>query len=268
MTDALLRLAAWNLWAFAFLLFAAQMLAREVGFRLGRWRAPIEEREGVGLLSGALLGLLAFVLALTLSFANTRFAERRAGTLAEANAIGTAWLRAQAIDHPRAAEISRLLDGYTTLRADFVRTGHEPGRIEALNDRTGVAQAEIWGHLAALVRERPDPVVASLMSALNEAFDAATAERFAFGFRMPPGLVWMLAGLAVLGMAAIGYQMGLRGRGHFVLSLALIGVWTLVIVQILDIGAARVGSVRATAEAYEWTQQGLRGGTSIPPLPR
>ena len=37
----------------------------------------------------------AFVLALTLSFANTRFSERRAGTLAEANAIGTAWLRGQ-----------------------------------------------------------------------------------------------------------------------------------------------------------------------------
>jgi hypothetical protein len=40
-----------------------------------------------------MLGLLAFVLALTLSFANSRFSERIQGTLNEANAIGTAWLR-------------------------------------------------------------------------------------------------------------------------------------------------------------------------------
>jgi hypothetical protein len=46
---------------------------------------------------GGMLSLLAFVLALTLSFANTRFSERVEGTLAEANAIGTAWLRAEAI---------------------------------------------------------------------------------------------------------------------------------------------------------------------------
>jgi hypothetical protein len=268
MTDAMLQLAAWSLWAFGLVLFAAQMLAREIGFRLGRWRAPNEEREGVGLLTGALLGLLAFVLALTLSFANTRFAERRAGTLAEANAIGTAWLRAQAIDHPRAAEIARLLDGYTTLRADFIRVGLEPERLDALTLRSGEVQAEIWGHLAALVRERPDPVVASLMTSLNEAFDAATAERFAFSFRMPASLAWLLVGLAVVSMAAIGYQLGLRGRGHGVLCIVLIGVWTLVIVQILDLGAARVGAVRAGAEAYEWTQQGFRGGITIPPLPR
>jgi len=54
---------------------------------------PDTPREGVGVLVGSLLGLLAFVLALTLSFASERFNERRLGTLAETNAIGTAWLK-------------------------------------------------------------------------------------------------------------------------------------------------------------------------------
>jgi hypothetical protein len=60
-----------------------------------------------------MLSLLAFVLALTLSFANTRFSERVEGTLAEANAIGTAWLRAEAIGHVRGPEIAKLLEEYT-----------------------------------------------------------------------------------------------------------------------------------------------------------
>ena len=77
--------------------------------------------EGVGVLVAGLLGLLAFVLALTLSFASDRFSERRTGALAEVNAIGTAWLRAKAIGQPRGDEIARLLEQYTALRIDFHR---------------------------------------------------------------------------------------------------------------------------------------------------
>jgi hypothetical protein len=97
-------IANWSVFAFALLLFVAQMLAHEVGYWLGsRRRAHGGEvqAEGVGVVVGGMLSLLAFVLALTLSFANSRFSERVEGTLAESNAIGTAWLRAEAIDHVR-----------------------------------------------------------------------------------------------------------------------------------------------------------------------
>jgi hypothetical protein len=200
------QLVASSVTAFGVVLFALQMGARELGFRLGRRRAAHAEAEGAGVtvLVGALLALLAFVLALTLSFANTRFAERRAGALAEANAIGTAWLRAEALDHPRAAAIARLLEGYAQTRAEFVRLGAEPERLEALNTRTGALQGEIWGHLTALVRERSDPITAALMASLNETFDAATAERFAYAATLPGGLVWLLVLLAVMGMGGGG----------------------------------------------------------------
>src|SRR5690349_10338416 len=96
----LAAIAAWSIVAFGLLLLAIQLLAHEAGFWIGkRHRARAESQfEGVGVVVGGMLGLLGFVLALTLSFANDRFAERRTGSLAEANAIGTAWLRATAID--------------------------------------------------------------------------------------------------------------------------------------------------------------------------
>lgn len=266
--DLMEHVAAWSVPTFGLALFAAQMGARELGYRLGRRRAALAEAEGAGvtLLVGALLALLAFVLALTLSFANTRFSERRAGALAEANAIGTAWLRAEAVDHPRAAAIARLLEGYAQVRADFVRLGVEPERLEALNTRSNALQGEIWGHLTALVRERPDPLTTSLMASLNETFDAATSERFAYGARLPAGLVGLLVLLAVLGMGGVGYQLGLRGRGHIVLSGTLTAVWTIVIVLVLDLGAARIGGLRTSAEPYDWTIQGFQGGVTIPPI--
>jgi len=74
----------------------------ELGFRLGRWRASrhtANERElgGVGAITTGLVRLLAFTLGLTISFAQNRFEVRRELGVTEANAIGTAWLRARLI---------------------------------------------------------------------------------------------------------------------------------------------------------------------------
>ena len=177
----LATVAAWSLLGFGLLLFALQLGAHELGYQSGRWWAARRETpsDSVGVVVGGMLGLLAFVLALTLSFANSSFSERRAETLAEANAIGTAWLRANAIGHPRGGEIARLLEQYTHLRIDFIRAESGSPEIDDLNRRTNALQTEIWGHASAIVRERTDPVAASLMAALNDTFDMTTATRFA-----------------------------------------------------------------------------------------
>ena len=269
MLGSLIALATFSMGAFAAVLFAAQAVAREIGFYLGKRAAARADgpAEGVGVVVGGMLGLLGFVLALTLSFSNARFQDRQQGTLAEANAIGTAWLRAEAIGHPRGAEIARLLREYTQVRMDFVLADVGSPSIGEINQRTASMQNEIWGHLSALVRERPDPVSTSLMASLNDVFDQATAERFAFSIIMPPSLFWLLIGMTMLSMAALGYQFGLRGRSLRWMSLMLMGMWTVVIVVILDLGSARLGTIRIGTQAYQWTLQGFQGGISIPTPP-
>ena len=119
----LAAIANWSVFVFAVLLWVAQMLAHEAGYWFGsrrRAHGGAVQAEGVGVVVGGMLSLLAFVLALTLSFANNRFSERVEGTLVETNAIGTAWLRAEAIGHVRGPEIARLLEEYTRLRREFV----------------------------------------------------------------------------------------------------------------------------------------------------
>lgn len=175
--------------AFGVVLFLAQFIAHEVGLWMGR-RDRARDRgqpETVGIVVGGMLGLLAFVLALTLSFANTRFNERREGSLLEANAIGTAWLRAKAIGSPQAEQIAVLLEQYTKVRADFVRDGGDRISIGELNQRTNEFQSEMWGHLTSIVREQPDAISNSLMAALNDLFDASTAEHDA----AERGLPWL-----------------------------------------------------------------------------
>jgi hypothetical protein len=259
----LAEILAFSLFAFWLLFFALQWGAQAIGAWLGRRHTArgTAPAEGVGVVVGGMLGLLAFVLALTLSFATTRFEERRQGTLMEANALGTAWLRAKAINHARGEELAKLFEDYTRLRADFIKAPASRDAVRAINDKTSELQNRIWEHVTVIVREKPDPISASLMAATNEVFDRSTAERFAFSLTMPPQMVWLLMGIAVLSIGAMGYQLGMRGLSLPILSVLLIAMWTSVIVVILDLSAPRIGSLRSSAAAYYWTLDGFNPGT-------
>ena len=260
----LAEILAFSLFAFWLVFFAIQWAAQAIGAWLGRRHTArgAAPAEGVGVVVGGMLGLLAFVLALTLSFATTRFEERRQGTLMEANALGTAWLRAKAINHARGEELAKLFEEYTRLRADFIKAPASRDAVRAINDKTSELQNRIWEHVTVIVRERPDAISSSLMAATNEVFDRSTAERFAFSLTMPPQMVWLLMGIAVLSIGALGYQLGMRGLSLPILSMLLIAMWTSVIVVILDLSAPRIGSLRSSAAAYYWTLDGFNPGTA------
>lgn len=268
-TELALEIAKAGTLAFAATLFVLLALAREAGYWLGRRRAKAEnpQAEGVGVIVGSMLALLTFILALTLSNANARFQERRAGALAEANAIATAWLQARAIDHPRAAEIARLFEVYAPVRRDFVASGLDETVLEQLNARTDVLQFEMWGHLAALMREQPNPITAAFMKAVGDAFDRAAAERFALSFSTPASLFWLLIGMTLVTVGALGYQFGLRGLSVRVLSLALMGMLAMTMTGILELASPRLGNVRTATQPFEWTLQSFQNGVRIPALP-
>ena len=128
-------------------------------------------------------------------------------------------------------------------------------------------QSKIWEHVSAIVREQPNPVTTSLMASLNEVFDMTTAERFAFEIRLPPQIFWLLLGLTLIGMGVLGYQLALRIPRVRMLAATLALTWTVVIVVILDLAAARIGNLRTSAAAYEWTLNSFQGGSADARLP-
>ena len=111
-----------------FVLFAIVTVAcYEVGFRVGRWwqdRLPGEQEGPTEMLVGSLLALMAFLLAVTMGMAADRFDARRGLVLAEANAIGTAYLQADYLTEPAAEEMKELLREYLPLR---IVDDHVPG---------------------------------------------------------------------------------------------------------------------------------------------
>ena len=99
MTELLALAADLSLALVGVILFLLMLAAKEIGLYFGQ-RVHLREgaketvRTGVGFITGGMLALMAFVLAISLSIADQRYEERRAVVLDEANAIGTAWLRA------------------------------------------------------------------------------------------------------------------------------------------------------------------------------
>src|SRR5580765_2472560 len=104
-------------WAVALIVFAIVGGATAAGYLTGRYLRKHEAvlREPFGVLQGALLGVVGLVLAFGLSLAVGRYEDRRAATVAEANAIGTSYLRAQLIAEPARTRSLALFPAYTDL---------------------------------------------------------------------------------------------------------------------------------------------------------
>ena len=118
------------LWTILPLTVGLALLSVELGYRLARnrqLRAQEEKESQVGGMVGATLGLLAFMLAFTFGLAGSRFEDRRQIVLAEANAIGTTYLRTSMIPEPMRTEARNLLREYVAVRLEGVQ---QPDKLQ------------------------------------------------------------------------------------------------------------------------------------------
>ena len=96
------------------IIFGIVLGATLLGAFAGRQlRTRTELREPFGVLQGALLGLVALILAFGLTMAVGRYDTRRAAVVDDANAIGTTYLRAQTLKEPMRTRSLRNLEQYT-----------------------------------------------------------------------------------------------------------------------------------------------------------
>ena len=153
--------------AVAFALFAlVTLVCYEVGFRVGRWwqdRMPGEQEGPADVLVGALLALMAFLLAVTMSMASERFDARRGLVLEEANAITAAYLQADYMPEADTAELKQLLREYLPLR---INTSPSALQVRANVQRSLELQGEMWAIEARVARSA---YLSDLMSALGDS---------------------------------------------------------------------------------------------------
>lgn len=255
----LLRLAADQSLLLLFAVLVALFMAvTELGYRIGkrvfnRREADEPARSGIGFIVGGILGLLAFLLGITLSLAEGRHEERRAVVLNEANAIGTAWLRAGVIGGEEGGQMQRLVADYAEVRIRVYRDIRTREDADRLDGETAALQTQLWEIATGVARAAPTPISGLMLAALNEMFDLATTQKRDYVERVPAHILRLLLWTSMIAVGAIGYHFGVGGSRQLTMSTLLLVLWASAIVLIVDINRPRQGTVVVSHAPLEWT---------------
>jgi len=171
-------------------------------------------REPVGVIQGALLGLVGLLLAFGLSMAVGRYDNRRSLVVDEANAIGTTYLRAELLDEPQRAASLDLIERYTD--EAIVLAHQEPGsaRFKASSARMEAMQEQLWTLAGDAMKADPAGNASRLyVETLNETIDAHSSRVASLNNRVPPSVMWLLIIGSAVALAALSLYLSLLGRG-------------------------------------------------------
>lgn len=246
------------LWGLFLLTMGVVLLSVECGFRFGRFRLEhgSTEKEGpVGSMVSATLALLAFLLAFTFSMAASRFEDRRAAIVNEANAIGTTYLRAGYLPGAARNEVRRLLKDYLETRLTLRRLEQVP-EILAYSESI---HAQLWAQAEQLANSDPHSFPVGLfIQSLNELIDLHTKRVSAGLYSRIPDTIWfVLFVVTVLAMGATGYQEGLTSASRTPATLALVLAFSGVIYLIADLDRTHEGLLSVSRRPLIELQQSI-----------
>ena len=228
------------LWAVFLITTLILFTAAEIGFHLGKWRkqrSKDEEKGQTGALMGAALGMLAFLLAFTFGMAGSKQDARKKLVLEEANAIGTAYLRAQILPEPYSSKIKGLLQEYVDVRLKGAQSIKSIDQLKQAIARSEELHNELWALSISLAKENPTSIFAGLfVDSLNEVIDLHS-KRITAGIRnrIPMSIGITLYFVAILTMTLMGYQAGLTGIRTLVARFALILAFASVMLLITEL---------------------------------
>jgi hypothetical protein len=198
---------------FAVLVVGA-LVASEAGYRLGRLAGPRDEAfdKQLGVVRGASFALVAFLIGFAFSGAGARYVDRLDLIVKEANALGTAWLRADVLPEPARGALKDALRQYT---ADRITLLQAPDMESVLANSTKVPdlQGRMWK--AGLEGTQGNPSLMLLvLPALNDVIDLHTEHLSGARRHIPPVILIALLATTVVSLAVASFGNG-QARERF-----------------------------------------------------
>ncbi len=238
-----------NSWLLALVLagiwFGATFLGLVAGRSLSHHRDTL--REPFGVVQAALLTLVGLILAFGLAMAVARYEARRTAVVDDANAIGTAYLRAQTLQEPVRSLSLPLFVQYTDQSIRLART--VPGsraHVRALAAES-VLQRRLWGLAGKALDAQPIQSAPRLyVESLNEMIDMQTTRVSGLNNRVPPAIsiVQVLGAAMALGLLAL--YLAMLSRGVVTVLLAA-GLLTLLLFVTFDLDRPARGFIKVSA---------------------
>lgn len=236
------------------LLLVALVLAIEIGYRIGRYvgnDASDATKAQINAIQASLLGVLALLLGFTFSLSLQRFDSRSQAVVAEANAIGTALLRAELLPDSVSQRSRSGLGDYVDLRiaAGAISLDRQVEREETLASIVEL-QNSLWAVAAEAAREDPNPVRSGLyIQALNDAIDAYGERNAALNRHVPEVVLFLLFGTFGLTACLVGYSSGVSGHRATFPTYILTLLISFLVFIIIDLDRPRRGLIEVSQQS-------------------
>src|SRR5438045_5921920 len=175
-------------WEVVLIVFAVLGAATAAGYATGYYLREHEAtvREPFGVLQAALLGVVGLILAFGLTLAVGRYEDRRAATVAEANAIGTTYLRGQLVAEPARSRSLEVLRRYTDLALQVSREVPGSSGMRRTTAAEGILQRRLWRLAGQTTAGAPLASAPRLyVDSLNATIDAQSTRLSALNNRVP-----------------------------------------------------------------------------------
>ena len=212
--------------------------------------------DDFALVQNATLTLLALVIGFAFSMAMSRYDQRKNLEEEEANAIGTAYVRADFLPGADAASVRGLLQTYLDHRVLFYTTNNEH-QLHQIDAETARLQAALWAAVRTSASAEPTPITALVVQGMNDVLNSQGYTLAAWRNRIPPSGWALMAVMAVFSTMLVGVgvrETKTKSGVLVILPLVIAFAFTLV----ADIDSPRRGIIRVSPQNLLSLAQSLR----------
>jgi hypothetical protein len=225
-------------------LVAGVVGAHEIGYWLGSLTRSADEPfdRQIALVRTSTAALVAFLIGFAFSGAASRFIDRADIIVKEANALGTAYLRADTIAEPQRGELKAALKEYTADRVTLLsREGR--GQTESMLAKVSGLHERMWRSAIKGAQDNA-PLMAVVLPPINEVIDLHSMHLAMARRHLPVPIMAALLGTAAIGVSMIGFGNGRVGRRFSVLDSVYGAVLAVALWMTIDLDYPGIGLIR------------------------
>lgn len=232
-----------------------QYLAARIGDLLRSRTSSLQEedRDDFGILVGATLTLLGLLIGFSFSMAVSRYDQRKNYEEAEANAIGTEYVRADLLPAGDRLKVRELLKKYLDQRVLFYTTRNKK-KLAKINADTAELQNELWSAIQPRM-VNDTPLAALVASGMNDVLNSQGYTQAAWWNRIPIAAWGLMMAIAICCNLLVGYRARHRDWRIFLILPITVSI---TLFLICDIDSPTGGGIRVSPENLVSLAQSLR----------
>jgi hypothetical protein len=238
------------------ILLAAAEIGYQIGIRLQRRDSSAKGAPITNTIVGGILALEAFLIAFAIGIVIDQHNSRKAMVVTEANAVGTAYLRAGFLEEPDLTTTRDLLREYVEIR---LAAAADPALLDPTKTRSEEIHKELWAIVEDNVRQGNDSDIMGLfIESINEVIDVHTLRITAVNLRLPRLLGFLLYAAMLLSFLLVGVANSGDGQRDFAAMLLFTMAFVAVFMLIVDLDRPQQGLINVSQTALSDLLQQMR----------